>query len=110
MKVGIFLGSIVTLLILIIAFGLFGYLRLVTQKDAIKDVPAAERYKGLALYAFVYGLGIYLAYTISGMVSKQMESNLAQWGILLATLIVVIIVIIQTLHKLLPEQLRKVFL
>ena len=76
----------------------------------VKDIPKSEQYKGIALFALVYGLGIYLVYTISDMIAKQIESSIAQWAVLIGTLVVVIIVIIQILNKLLSEQLREVFL
>lgn len=80
------------------------------RKDMVKDIPKSEQYKGIALFAFVYGLGIYLVYSISNMIAMQIESSIAQWAVLIGTLLVVIIVIIQILNKLLSEQLRKVFL
>ena len=104
------MGSIVTLVLLIAIFGIYGFVRLKLRKDMVKDIPTQEQYKGLALYAFVYGLGIYLAYTVSDMISKQVASEAMQLVVLIVTLVVVIVVIIQILGKLLSEQLRKVFL
>lgn len=104
------MSSIVTLVVLILLFGIYGFIRLNMRKEMVKDLSSLEQYKGLALYAFVYGLGIYLAYSISDMISKQLNSSSMQLVVLIVTLIVVIVVIIQILNKLLSEQLRKVFL
>lgn len=102
--------SILTLIGLIVVFAIYGFVRLKVRKQFTENVSKQEQYKGLALYAFVYGLGIYLAYTISGMISEQLQSNTYQWIILIGTIVVVIIVIVQILNRLLSEQLRKVFL
>lgn len=89
---------------------IYGYIRLRMRKDMVEDVPKEEQYKGVALYGFVYGLGIFLAYTISAMIATQIEGDMSQWIVLILTLIVVIVVIIQILSKLLPERLRKALL
>lgn len=99
-----------TLLGLMVLFAVYGFIRIKSRKEFLVDVPKKEVQKGLIIYVAVYAGGIYLAYTISDFLSKQLANGTMQFAILIVTIIAVIIIIIQILNRLLSEQLRKVFL